>query len=295
MSAARRSCRGRDMHESCGLPPTHDGSRVDSDMTREEKQQLVDAVPYWWHSIDFGDGIVSPGRNKAESLEKRLAAMQLPPLEGKTLLDIGAWDGYFSFAAERLGARQVTALDRYVWSLNLAGAVKGEFRRWHEKLGGLPRARRVPRLWAPTELPTKSGFATAHHLLQSSVEQYIDDLSTVDLAELGSYDVVLYLGGLYHMEDPLPVMRKLATITRELAVIETAGIHVPNDPNAALFEFYESNELNADSSNWWAPSAAALTAICRAAGFKDAKIIDRSPGPQVGSYQRCRYVAHAWH
>lgn len=271
------------------------GSMVNSDMTREEKQKLVDAVPFWFHSIDFGDGVVSPGRNTAPALQKRVEAMQLPPLEGKTVLDIGAWDGYFSFTAERLGARRVTAMDRYVWSLNLGEARNGKFQRFEKQQGGLPRVRRVPVLWRPCALPMRIGFETAHHLLNSMVEQYVDDLATVDLAELGSYDVVFYLGGLYHMEDPLGVMRKLATVTRELAVIETAGIHVPEDPDANLFEFYESNELNADSSNWWAPTGAALVSMCRAAGFKDAKIIERTGGTVHGKHQRCRYVAHAWH
>jgi tRNA (mo5U34)-methyltransferase len=127
------------------------------------------------------------------------------------------------------------------------------------------------------------------------VEQYVDDLATVDVAALGSYDIVFYLGGLYHMEDPLRVMRRLATVTRELAVIETAGIYLPDDPEARFFEFFESNELNNDPSNWWAPTGAALVAMCRAAGFKDAKVIDRAKGPNAGKHQRCRYIAHAWH
>jgi tRNA (mo5U34)-methyltransferase len=128
-------------------------------MQKEEKQKLVDAVPYWFHSIDFGDGVVSPGRTTAAALEKRLASMQLPSLEGKTVLDIGAWDGYFSFAAERLGARRVTALDRHVWGADLANA--GRFTRFFERSpGGAPQISRISNLWRPNELPLKAGFDT---------------------------------------------------------------------------------------------------------------------------------------
>ncbi len=61
----------------------------------------------WWHSIDLGDGVVTPGYKSPELLETELAALRLPDLAGRSVLDIAAWDGYFSFAAERLGAARV--------------------------------------------------------------------------------------------------------------------------------------------------------------------------------------------
>ena len=68
----------------------------------------------WFHSIDLGHGIVTPGLDRSS---EKLARLQLPAtLEGRTVLDIGAWDGFFSFEAERRGARRVLAVDSYCWS-----------------------------------------------------------------------------------------------------------------------------------------------------------------------------------
>lgn len=64
----------------------------------------------WWQSIDLGDR-VTPGTTTLEQLQAYWAEMGLPSdLRGKRLLDIGCWDGFFSFEAERQGA-EVTAID----------------------------------------------------------------------------------------------------------------------------------------------------------------------------------------
>src|SRR2546425_10827770 len=68
----------------------------------------------WWHALDLGNGIVTPGISDNVATLKKLG---LPPrLEGKTVLDIGAWDGYFSFEAERRGALRVLGTDSFDWS-----------------------------------------------------------------------------------------------------------------------------------------------------------------------------------
>src|SRR5687767_338660 len=65
----------------------------------------------WWHSIDLGDGRVTPGVRSQQELWNLYSCFQLPEdLSGKRVLDIGCWDGYFSFEAERRGA-DVTAVD----------------------------------------------------------------------------------------------------------------------------------------------------------------------------------------
>lgn len=241
----------------------------------------VKGVPFWWHSIDLGLGIVTPGHKTPEILRQELDLLRLPMMSGKTVLDIGAWDGFYSFEAEKRGAARVVALDHYVWSMDIP-AMTSYWKDCKEK-GIVPQQYdAVPGLWQPDVLPGKRGFDLARDVLHSKVSPVVADFTTVDLDTLGTFDITLYLGVLYHMQDPLGCLKRLARVTRELAVIETAAVCVPGFEDRALCEFYESNELNADVSNWWAPSLTALLAMCRAAGFSRVEATSPEPRPGVG-------------
>lgn len=236
-------------------------------MNREDIATKVADVPFWWHSITLGHGITTPGNKTAQLLELELNRMHLPDLNGKSVLDIGAWDGFFSFECEKRGARRVVALDHYVWCLDIAPVVK-YWKDCKEK-GIVPEQYdQVPGMWRPDELPGKKGFDAAHEILQSRVESIVHDFMTVDLTRLGSFNVVLFLGVLYHLQSPFDALKRLAQVTKELAIIETEAVVIPGFEDHALFEFYESNELNDDVNNWWAPNQKGLVGTCRAAGFK---------------------------
>jgi tRNA (mo5U34)-methyltransferase len=259
---------------------------------RARLQVLVASVPTWFHSLDLGHGVVTPGQKTPAYQRAELELLRLPDLRGKSVLDIGAWDGFYSFEAERRGASRVVALDHFAWSvspLELAG---------HPRLLALEAVpwERRPEEERLAALPGKKGFDTARLALGSRVEAVVDDFMTLDLERLGTFDVVFYLGVLYHMKEPFQGLRRLAAVTRELAVIETASILVAGSEDIALCEFYETNELNGDRTNWWAPNAKALAAMARAAGFRAVDII-APPLPKDAKQLpiiRHRLIAHAW-
>ncbi len=128
--------------------------------------------------------------------------MNLPSLVGKSVLDIGAWDGFFSFEAERRGAARVVALDRHIWSLDRWG-VDDYKARCRANGVAIRRLEEVPELWDDESLPGKRGFDVCHQLLDSRVQSVVADFMTMDLAALGTFDVALYLGVLYHEPHPL--------------------------------------------------------------------------------------------
>lgn len=244
----------------------------------------------WFHSLDLGHGVVSAGVKNAELLARELEALQLPDLQGRTLLDIGAWDGYFSFAAERLGASRVVALDHYVWSMDLHAQREYVLRCQEQGVAPEP-FELVPELWYPDELPGKRGFDLAHGCYRSSVETIIADFASMDLSELGCFDIVLFLGVLYHLEDPLAVLRRLRTVTGELAVVETEAAILWPLEEQGLCEFYSGAECANDPSTWWVPNGQALVGLLEAAGFSRAELVVGPPAARQGHY---RAVAHAW-
>ncbi len=80
----------------------------------DELQAKADAIE-WFHTIDLGNGVHTRGQSDPTKIVR---TDFLPEFAGRTVLDIGAWDGYYSFLAERQGAARVVALDHYVWGVD---------------------------------------------------------------------------------------------------------------------------------------------------------------------------------
>jgi tRNA (mo5U34)-methyltransferase len=256
----------------------------------EELQAQVDSM-LWFHSIDLGQGVKTKGLS-----ELALGPDVLPDFAGKSVLDIGAWDGYYSYLAERAGAARVVALDHYAWGVDFGA--RGEY--WTECFanGTLPdHGRDTTDFWRP-DLPGRRGFEFAHKVLESKVEPVLADFTTTDLDALGTFDVVLYLGVLYHMKEPLTCLERLYAVTNEVAVIETEAIDVRGHEHMSLLQFHAGGDLGADFGNWYVPSTEALKALCRAAGFSRVEVKVGTPPnarkgkpPLVTSF---RAVVHAF-
>jgi tRNA (mo5U34)-methyltransferase len=166
----------------------------------------------WWHHFE------------------QLLALNLPDLTGKTVLDVGARDGYFSFAAERFGASRVVSIDSRNWG----------------KPGG------------------KRSFERLRNALDSNVEDLEVDMPAVSPETVGRFDVVLFLDMLFHMRDPLLALERVASVTRELLVVETlVDMTFLRSPAAA---FYPS-EKPSEETSWWGPNRAAVLAMLESVGF----------------------------
>ena len=261
-------------------------------LDRATKQKLVDEIRPWHHSIDLGDGVVTPGGKTLQHHHDELLRMQLPDLANKSVLDVGAWDGYYTFMAEGAGASRVVALDHYAWSVDFRKASDYIAR---QRAHGDPICafHTLPDLWDPVGLPGKRGFDLAYRALKSRAEVIVDDFMTMDLEALGTFDVVLFLGVIYHLEEPLRALRRLRQVTRSLAVIETEAVALPDRP---LWQFVDATHVNNDPTVWWVPTAAGLDAMCRAAGYSRIAITAGPPKPRRFRWQRptnYRAVMHA--
>jgi tRNA (mo5U34)-methyltransferase len=191
----------------------------------------------WFHTFDFGNGIVTSGRDNSY---KRLETLHLPKnLSGMSVLDIGSWDGFFAFEAERRGASRVLATDSFCWGGNGWG--------------------------------TKDGFNLARNILNSKVEDLEIDVMELRPEKVGAFDLVLCLGVLYHMRDPLLALERISSVTKGQLILDT---HVEClMTNRPMITFYPGNELNNDPTNWCGPNLAAVEAMLKTVGFSRAEMV----------------------
>jgi len=185
----------------------------------------------WYHSFEFADGTAIDGYMQLAVQRERYSRYPIPDdLSGKRLLDIGAWDGWFSFEAERHGA-QTIAIDC-------------------------------------VEVPT---FLQIHRRLGSQVEYRVLDFYELPAAGLGKFDVVFFLGVLYHLRHPLLALEIVCGLTTDVAIVESFVIDAEtwkeHQNVIPTLEFYEMFELGNQYDNWSGLTVACLLAMCRAAGF----------------------------
>ena len=228
----------------------------------------------WFHRIDLGNGVVTPGED--ESADK-LARIRMPErLDGWSVLDIGAWDGFFSFEAERRGAERVVAVDPECW--------------------------RDP-AWGPRGWGTRQPFDFARSALRSSVHDVDIDLADLSPESVGEFDLVLFLGLFYHLPDPWLILRRAASVCRRLMIVEThADLQDLWRPAMAFYP----GEVDGDPSNWWGPNAPLLEAMLSHEGFgrvevfaegrarRSARAVARRLQRRPYRYQWGRLVAHGW-
>jgi tRNA (mo5U34)-methyltransferase len=238
-----------------------------------EVQAQADAL-FWYHSIDLGDGVVTKGASAQDT-----GAEFLPDVTGRSVLDIGAWDGKYSFQAEQAGAARVVALDHYAWGVDFEA--RGAY--WADciRKGVFPdQSRDETDFWLP-DLPGRRSFDFAAATLGSKVDPVVADFQTCDLDEIGVYDVVLYLGVLYHMKEPLTCLERVRAVTREVAVIESEAMHLQGLDHEALLQFHAGMSLGIDFGNWFVTTIEALRNMCRVAGFSEVRTIVGPPAPPI--------------
>lgn len=154
--------------------------------TKEDLQAQIKRMT-WAHPIKLTEDVNTRDWHVQRRFERRLRLLQIPPdLRGKTVLDIGAWDGFFSFECERRGAERVLAIDTFAWDTN-----------------GM------------------DSFLLAHKAFNSKVEYRRMDVHELDPGEIGKFDVVLFLGVFYHCVNPLVALQRIADVCRDLLICET--------------------------------------------------------------------------
>lgn len=241
-------------------------------MTPAEIRQRIAAYPFWYHRIELPHGVVTPGWAPLD-----VDAYGIPhDLTGKRVLDVGAWDGFWTFEALKRGASQVVAVDDF-----------------SDYLGNLPKESR--KAWQTFDL-------CRDILGYSELQCPRFDLSVYDVREelFGMFDVVFFFGTLYHLRHPLLALDRLSAVCREEIFVESAilddyspyrgGLGRGYPDNQMVMEFYPGRQYGENDTNWWTPTLACLGYMVRSAGFSKAEGWKLTPAP--GKLNQCRGFVH---
>ena len=217
-------------------------------LTPAQIHQRVLELGDWFHNLDLRGVKTAPNHFLGDYPDQkwRRFAHSIPAdLRGKSVLDIGCNAGFYSIEMKRRGAARVVGID------------------WDDRY--LEQAR----------------FAAA--VCGADIE--LRKLSVYEVGELGErFDLVLFLGVLYHLRHPLLALDLLhrhvvgdtllfqSMLRGDDAVLpikddypfsEVAVFDLPAFPRMSFIEKSYSH----DPTNWWIPNAACAMAMLRSAGF----------------------------
>lgn len=213
----------------------------------DEAVRVSDSVPLWFHTFALGAEVYTPG--VARDHGYRLGSLDLSRFEGKSVLDVGTFDGFYSFLAERRGATRVVGVDNE------------QYVNWVDARFGVT-------------LKGGAGFRAIAELTGSRVEyRRMDALDVRDLGE--QFDVALCFGILHRVTDPVSLLRTLADVLTPGGeiVLETYGSRLPADTPA--IEVRESGDVyKRDEFVYWGFPAEALRRLGAIVGLDDVEVID---------------------
>ena len=226
---------------------------ADHEAQMEYAAELV-ASANWYHGWEIIPGVHTPGRCKVDP-KAVLDFYGVPEdLTGKRALDIGAWDGAYSFELERRGA-EVVSLD--------------------------------------VQDPDKNGFNIAKRILGSKVEHVQDSVYDLGWTSLTArdedvtgppqFDLILYMGVFYHLKDPMYAFGRIKTVMKPNAILYFEGmvfdyawksevrlLHRRAEIEAIRdlpIAYFATEEYGYDDENWYVPTVTCLYGWMLAAGF----------------------------
>lgn len=251
-------------------------------MTPEEKRLLANSGPRWMYEFDLGDGIRTPlldeelrsiHQTREQMILSGIREVFPDTLSGRKALDVACNEGYFSQMLYQLGAT-VRAIDIRPENIERASIV--------QSLCGIDTGRLV-----------------------FEVEDFLENRDPE-----GTYDLTLFLGLLYHLENPMGALRLLRKVTKTLCIIETQltrfnttvesgwgreGEKLRLSASLAIYEEtdMEHNRLASYRSLSFIPNIAAVRQMLGAAGFFKVAQVPAQPGmnPQYLTNDRGVFLA----
>ena len=242
-------------------------------MTSEEISRGIAELGPWFYRFEFGNGLQTTPAIPETVVEifdtrLRMATSAIDAHFGNRLpaidcLDIGCHEGFYSLAMAKRGVGRVFGVDAREENLN--------------------RARFVAKAMGLDAIDYKQGR-----------------VETLAADQGRTYELTLFLGVLYHVEDPMRCLRQVAAVTGELCILETQvvdevegfsewGSREWTRPYQGILavidetgEFDAGNRETGVSPMATCPSPKALLFMLKQAGFSRAEILV----PPVDAYEQ---------
>ena len=217
--------------------------------TKDDIRRRAEALGPWFHNIDLGGVWTAPDHflGNYPAVKWASFADAIPrDLTGKTVLDIGCNGGFYSLEMKKRGAERVLGIDF-----------------------------------------DEDYLAQARFAAQvTGLDIEFRKLSVYDVGALGErFDVVLFMGVLYHLRHPLLALDLVHEhVARDLMVFQSLQRGSTEiDPLQANYTFWQTDHFDRpgypkmhfiehryadDPTNWWAPNSACVEAMLRSAGFE---------------------------
>lgn len=245
-----------------------------AELTPEQKalREQV-ATTKWYHSIDLGHGIITPG---LFDHRPNLSHYHLPEsLRGKRVLDVATYDGFWAFEFEKRGADEVVAMDIETWN----------------EIDIPPRIRAV----APKEkleAETGIGFRIAKEALGSNVQRGIMNVYNLTPEWKGKFDFVFCSDLLLHLMNPMKALHNIHSVVSEYAyIIDVIYPEFGDDESSPMLRYIGG----AGRMVWWHFGLGSLKKMISDAGFSKVEHINTFESSVRDKDKRlCRVILKAY-
>jgi len=224
-------------------------------LTREALEAEVQSRAPWYHNIDLGLGVITPGRSYDGIWNNIRLVRNSIDYKQKRVLDIASYDGMWAFEAERLGAAEVVATDITYHAFE-------HFMFCKQVLGSKV---------VPYYNVSPYNLAERLDVRFGALHSDFGDAAMTSTPEDRAFDVVHHLGLLYHLRDPLATLSQARSVMKKggMLLMET-GVVLNMELSCMVFNGVDPDNFRIydDPTTWWAPTILCLHEMLRASLFE---------------------------
>ncbi len=221
---------------------------------------------YWYHTIDLGNGLVTPGDY---DFRDQLPAFDFPAnMSGMRALDVGSATGFFAFEFERRGAAttsvELPSLAAWDMIYSEREAIVADVVRHHH-------ASSVEQAY---ERHLDGPFRFCHAALKSRVRRCYCPVYDVSLEKVGEPFDLVYAGDLLlHLFSPFAALNALASVCRGTLML-TIDLPFPGADEQPVIALSNKEE----GRSWCAISRGWAECALRRLGFATVETVGRYEG-----------------